>query len=184
MVQPKNVKLTVRDYMSIPEGDDRRFELIKGALILAPSPVPQHQRVVLNLARLLTDLVEERNLGEVMISPMDVVLSEHDVFQPDVLFVSRGRLHIIGEQNIQGAPDLVVEILSPSTEDRDRGVKLSQYLRFGVREYWIIDPQTRTCEVLSAGDTSFETQRVYPEDTTATSPILGSIEVEVARLFV
>ena len=146
MVQQKNIKLTVRDYMSIPEGDDRRFELIDGELILAPSPVPQHQIIAGNLFEILIGFVRAHDLGRVIYSPMDVVLSEHDVFQPDILFVSRNRLHIIGNLNIQGAPDLVIEILSPSTENRDRGVKLNQYLRYGVREYWIIDPENRTCE--------------------------------------
>ena len=183
MVQPKNIKLTVRDYMSIPDGDDRRFELIDGELILAPSPVPQHQDIVLNLARMLADFVESQDLGKVTISPMDVVLSEYDVFQPDILFISRNRLHIISDRNIQGAPDLVIEVLSPTTEDRDRGIKRDQYLRYGVREYWIIDPQERTLEVLRAGDTEFETMRVYPEGTTATSPVLEGIQVEIDRLF-
>ncbi|MCH8309384.1 MAG: Uma2 family endonuclease [Chloroflexi bacterium] len=183
MVHPKNIKLTVRDYMSIPDGDDRRFELIDGELILAPSPVPQHQMISRNLFRMLDDFVASQNLGELLYAPMDVVLSEHDVFQPDILFVSRNRLHIIGDRNIQGAPDLVIEILSPSTETRDRGVKLNQYLRYGVREYWIIDPQERTLEVLRAGNTEFETVRVYPEGATATSPVLEGIQVEVDRLF-
>jgi Uma2 family endonuclease len=183
MVQPKNIKLTVRDYMSIPEGDDRRFELIDGELILAPSPVPMHQRILLNLLRLVADFVEIQNLGEVIVSPMDVVLSDYDVFQPDILFISRSRLHIIGDSNIQGAPDLVIEVLSPSTESRDRGTKLRQYLRFGVREYWIIDPQNKTCEVLLASDTEFETVGLYAEGATVTSPILEGIQVEVDRLF-
>jgi Uma2 family endonuclease len=183
MVQPQNIKLTVRDYMSMPEDDDRRFELIDGELILAPSPVPQHQRIAFRLARFLADFVESRNLGEVMIPPMDVVLSEHDVFQPDILFISKNRLHIIGDRNIEGPPDLVIEILSPSTEGRDRGVKLQQYLRYGVREYWIIDPQEKNVEVLRAGDTEFETVRVYSEGTTVTSPVLEGIQVEIDRLF-
>jgi Uma2 family endonuclease len=183
MVQPKRAKLTVRDYMSIPEDDDRRFELIDGELILAPSPVTQHQRISRNLLRVLDEFVESQNLGELFYAPMDVVLSEHDVFQPDILFILNHRLDIIGERNIQGAPDLVVEILSPSTEGRDRGDKRDAYLRYGVREYWIIDPQNRTCEIMRAGDTDFETVRIYPEGTTATSPILEGIQVEVDRLF-
>ena len=183
MVQPKNIKLTVRCYMSIPEGDDKRYELIDGELILAPSPIPQHQIIAGNLFEILIGFVRAQGLGRVIISPMDVVLSDHDVFQPDVLFISRDRLHIVGERNIQGAPDLVIEILSPSTETRDRGIKLTQYLRYGVRECWIVDPQERTLEVLQAGDTDFETVRVYPEGTTATSPILEGIQVEVDRLF-
>jgi Uma2 family endonuclease len=182
MVQPKNIKLTVRDYMTMPD-DGRRFELIHGELILAPSPVTQHQRISRNLFEILIGFVRTQNLGELFYAPMDVVLSDYDVFQPDILFISRNRLHIIGDSNIQGAPDLVIEILSPSTESRDRGIKLEQYLRYGVREYWIIDPQNRTCEVLRAGDAEFETVRVYPEGTTATSPILEGIQVEVDKLF-
>ena len=183
MVQSKKTKLTVRDYMSIPDSDDRRFELIDGELILAPSPVTQHQRISRNLVRVLDEFVVSRNLGELFYAPMDVVLSEHDVFQPDILFISNSRLQIIGDRNIQGAPDLVIEVLSPSTEGRDRGIKLEQYLKYGVREYWIIDPENKTCEVLRAGDTTFETHRVYPEGTVATSPILEGILVEVERLF-
>ncbi|MDP6716870.1 MAG: Uma2 family endonuclease, partial [SAR202 cluster bacterium] len=115
MVQPKRAKLTVRDYMSIPEDDDRRFELINGELILAPSPVTQHQRISRNLVEILVGFLRTQNLGELFYAPMDVVLSEHDVFQPDILFISSSRFHMIGDTNIQGAPDLVVEILSPST---------------------------------------------------------------------
>ncbi len=183
MLQPKLIKLTVRSYMSIPEGDDKRYELIDGELILAPSPVTQHHRISSNLLRALDEFVESQSLGELFYAPMDVVLSDHDVFQPDILFISNNRLHIIGDRNIQGSPDLVIEILSPSTETRDRDIKLEQYLRFGVREYWLIDPQERTLEVLKAGDTEFETVRVYPERTTAMSPTLEGIQVEVDRLF-
>ena len=170
MLQPKHIKLTVRSYMSIPEGDDKRYELIDGELILAPSPVTQHHRISRNLLRALDEFVESQSLGELFYASMDVVLSDHDVFQPDILFISNNRLHIIGDPNTQGAPDLVIEILSPSTETRDRDIKLEQYLRFGVRENCLIDPQERTLEVLRAGDTKFETVQVYPEGTTATSP--------------
>jgi Uma2 family endonuclease len=183
MVQPKNIKLTVRDYMSIPEGDDRRFELIDGELILAPSPVPQHQIISGNLFEILVSFVRTRNLGRVIYSPMDVVLSEYDVFQPDILFISNDRLQIIGDRNIQGAPDLVIEILSPSTEHLDRGIKLEQYLRYGVREYWIIDPQNRICEVLQASETEFETVGTFAEGDMVASPVLEGIQVEVERLF-
>ena len=180
MLQPKLIKLTVRSYMSIPEGDDKRYELIDGELILAPSPVTQHHRISRNLLRALDEFVEPQSLGELFYAPMDVVLSDHDVFQPDISFISNNRLHIIGDRNIQGSPDLVIEILSPSTETRDRDIKLEQYLRFGVREYWLIDPQERFSK---PGDTEFKTVRVYPEGTTATSPTLEGIQVEVDRLF-
>jgi Uma2 family endonuclease len=103
------------------------------------------------LLRALNEFVESQSFGELFYAPMEVVLSDHDVFQPDISFISNNRLHIIGDRNIQGSPDLVIEILSPSTETRDRDIKLEQYLRFGVRGYWLIDPQERTLEVLKAG---------------------------------
>ena len=127
MLQPKLIKLAVRSYMSIPECDDKRYELIDGELILAPSPVTQHHSISRNLLRALDEFLESPSLGELFYAPMDV-------FQPDILFISNNRLHIIGDRNIQGAPDLVIEILSPSTKTRDRDIKLEQYLRFGVRD--------------------------------------------------
>ena len=121
------------------------------------------------------------DLGKILIAPLDVVLSDEDVLQPDILFVSRGRLGIITDRNVQGAPDLVVEVLSPGTADRDRTLKRARYLRFGVREYWIVDPQSRTIEVLQAGQTDFETVRVFPQSTVATSPLLErTVRVGVA----
>ena len=183
MVQPKRKeKLTVRDYMSMPD-DGRRFELIDGELIFLPTPYVIHQMIIGELIRVLGAFEDSRDIGRVYISPLDVVLSEHDVLQPDVFFISKKRLHIVGELNIQGAPDLVIEVLSPDTEERDRGIKRDLYLRFGVREYWIIDPANITCEVLRAGDTEFEIVRVYVEGTTATSNVLEGIQVEVDRLF-
>jgi len=167
----------------MPEGDTRRFELIDGELFLMPSPTPKHQMIIGQLFGILSDFMESRDVGQVFVSPLDVVLSEYDVFQPDVLFISKNRSHIIGDLNIQRAPDLVIEVLMPSSEDRDRGIKRKQYLRYGVREYWIIDPQDKTLEVLRASDTEFETVRVYPEGTTATSPVLEGIQVEVEKLF-
>jgi Uma2 family endonuclease len=92
------IKYRVRDYMSIPDGDERRYELIDGELMLAPAPVPTHQMVVLELATILKEFVERHRLGRVFISPIDVVLSEHDVLQPDILFISTERLHIVGER--------------------------------------------------------------------------------------
>ena len=127
--------------------------------------------------------VRPRRLGEVLAAPLDVVLSEHDVLQPDLIFISTGRSSIATEANIQGAPDLVMEILSPSTAGRDRILKRARYARYGVREYWIVDPESRTDEVLKAGESGLETVRVYPEGTVATSPILEGLRIEVSGMF-
>ena len=177
------IKYRVRDYMSIPDGDERRYELIDGELMLAPAPVPTHQMVVLELATILKEFVERHRLGRVFISPIDVVLSEHDVLQPDILFISTERLHIVGERNLQGAPDLVIEVLSPSTTNRDRVLKSSRYLRFGVPEYWIVDPVEWTIEVMRAGQTEFDTLRVYTEGTFAESPTFPGLLIDVSRIF-
>ena len=177
------IKYRVRDYMSIPDGDERRYELIDGELMLAPAPIPTHQRVVLALAYILMEFVTANRLGEVFISPIDVVLSEHDVVQPDILFISAERLRIVGERNILGAPNLVIEVLSPSSPDRDRVLKSSRYLRYGVPEYWIVDPAERTIEVMRAGQTDFDTLRVYTEGTFAESPTFPGLLIDVSRVF-
>ena len=182
MVNP-NVKYKVRDYMNLPESEEKRYELIEGELYVVPSPTTIHQRVSKGLLRVLDDYVQTHGLGEVLTAPLDVVLSDEDVLQPDLIYVSKSRASIVTDQNIQGPPDLVVEILSPSTADRDRTVKRARYLKFGVREYWIVDPQTRNIEVLKAGDTEFETVRVYPDGTTATSPVIEGLVINVSEIF-
>ena len=183
MVNP-NIKFTVRDYMNLPESEEKRYELIAGELYMVPSPNPFHQKIVFELAKLLDNFVQERELGRIFVAPLDVVLNNEDVLQPDVIFISKEREGIIGERNIQGAPDLVIEVLSPSTAGRDRTIKRARYLRYGVREYWIVDPQARSIEVMKAGQTEFETQRVYPEGTSATSPLLADLRMDVTRVFV
>jgi len=151
MVQPKPwIKFTVKDYMSTP--DDKRYQLLDGEMILAPSPTERHQTIAMHLALALQQFVSEHSLGRVWFAPLDVVLSNYDVAQPDILFVSNERSGIITEANIQGAPDLVVEILSPATSQYDRGYKQVLYGRHGVREYWLVDPESETVEILTQVD--------------------------------
>ena len=110
MTQPKpKIKFTVKDYMSTPEGT--RYQLLDGEMILAPSPTEKHQRLLANLYRLVYAFVSDAELGRVWFAPLDVVLSNYDVAQPDLMFVSNERAGILNEANVQGAPDLVVEIL-------------------------------------------------------------------------
>ncbi|MBX2819393.1 MAG: Uma2 family endonuclease, partial [Rhodothermaceae bacterium] len=127
--------LTYEDYCQIPS-DENRYEVIDGALFMSPSPVERHQRIFTHLIIRLGRFAEESGLGRLYGAPFDVILSDHNVVQPDLLFVSKERLSIITEKNVQGAPDLVVEILSPSTADYDRGVKRRFYAAHGSREFW------------------------------------------------
>lgn len=138
-------KLTNADYLKT--ADDERYELLDGKLVTSPSPSEIHQYCLGRLFLRLGAFVYGRNLGKVYCSPFDVVLSATDVVRPDLLFVSRTRAGIITVDtvdNVQGAPDLVIEILSPATTDRNGTIKLDLYARHGVREYWIVDPDART----------------------------------------
>ena len=151
MAQSKpRLKFTIREYMTTPE--DKRYQLLDGEMILAPSPTTKHQRILLKLLRSLSAILVDRDLGLIWSAPLDVVLSDYDVAQPDILFVSNERADIITEANIQGAPDLVVEVLSPSTAGYDRGYKQVLYGRHGVREYWIVDPDAETVDILVEGE--------------------------------
>ena len=182
MVNP-NVRLTYQDYVNLPESDDKRYELIDGELYLAPSPTTVHQSISGALFAAIRHYVVSNDVGRVYAAPLDVVLSNEDVLQPDILYISSRRENIITEINIQGAPDLVVEILSPGTADRDRTVKRARYFVHGVQEYWIVDPQAKTIEVLTAGQDDFETVQVYAEDTSLASPVLEGFGVDVGTIF-
>lgn len=145
MVRHKLV-LTYQDYLQMPDDRNRR-EILDGDLYVTPAPSPGHQRAVVNLVRLLENHLAGRGLGKLYVAPVDVILSQIDVVQPDLAFVRADRLGIVTRSGIQGAPDLVIEVLSPSTGPVDRGPKKETYARFGVQEYWIADPDARTLEI-------------------------------------
>lgn len=143
--------LNYSDYLAAPE-DGRRYEIVRGNLLVTPSPRPVHQRVLLRLATALREYFRDRSGGEVFIAPIDLILTEHDILQPDLLVVDDRTL--ITDRGIEGAPLLVVEILSSSTVDRDRGIKARRYAELGVRHYWLVDPdeQRMECHRQSAGE--------------------------------
>lgn len=127
---------TYDDYASLPEGSG--YELVGGQIIREPAPGTAHQRVVRRLAVALTQFVTAGNLGEVLFSPIDVYFTETETYQPDIVFVSSHRLNIIGEKRLEGPPDVVMEVLSPSTGYYDLTHKKNVYERAGVKEYWIV----------------------------------------------
>ena len=175
------VRLTYEDYANTP--DDERYELIDGELIMSESPIIAHQDNRMKLGNRMTNFVERNDAGVVYLPDTDVVLSDTDVVQPDIMFISKERQHIIGEANIQGAPDFVVEILSPSTERRDWGVKRELYAKHGVKEYWIADPANKIVWVMLLNNDVLEIQQTcYPGDTIASS-VLAGFTVEVDDIF-
>ena len=172
-------KLTYEDYASLP--DDERYELIDGELIPMPSPTALHQTLLKNLAAAFM-VLESRGLGTMFFAPLDVILSNFDVVQPDLIFVSNARAHII-QDYIRGAPDLLVEILSPSTAGYDRTTKRNLYARHGVGEYWLVDPYAKTITVLILGADGYDTYAVFGEGDILTSPALPGFALNLSELF-
>ena len=178
---PESLRFTYEDYLLTP--DDRRYELVDGDLLLTPAPTPHHQLVAGHLFAALLEFVRGRSLGKVIVAPCDVVLSRFDVVQPDILFIRSERLFIIGEKNIQGAPDLVIEVLSPSTEDRDRTMKTKLYARSGVRELWIVDPSAKTVEIFSGAGSELHSTAVVSGAETLRTAILPGLEIPLLQVF-
>lgn len=180
------IKFTYKDYKSLPESETKRYELLEGGLFMVPSPSFRHQLVSGNLELLLRNFVDEKELGIILHAPLDVVLGEReerDVVQPDILFIFKERLGIIAEEEIKGAPDLVIEILSPATADRDRTYKRTLYARHEVREYWIVDPEAKRVEVSTLGEKGFELSKVYAGTDRLSSLLLKGLEVDLREVF-
>ena len=175
-------RLTYQDYAAI-KGDER-YELLDGELILVASPNEDHQTVSLRLASRMLSFVDDNDLGRVFHAPYDVLFTDTDVVQPDVLFVSKDRYHIRTPANIQGAPDLVVEVLSPSSSRRDWREKRDLYALHGVSEYWIIDPTNRLVWVMQLQEGILEIDQTCADGDTAESAVIEGFGIEVADLFV
>jgi len=171
---------TVEDYLSLP--DDVRAELIAGELYVIPAPEVGHQRVVFRVARGLAEHVERHDVGEVIPSPMDVHLPTGDVVQPDVVFVAKANRGVI-QRWIHGAPDLVIEVLSPLRPERDRFVKRVLYERNGVPEYWIVDLEDRSVQVLELEGEAYREAGWYQAGESFTSQTLPALELDVASFF-
>ena len=175
------VKLTYEDYCATP--DDKRYELLNGDLMMVPAPNLKHQDVQAELGSKLRQFIREHALGKLFFAPCDVVLSNTDVVQPDLLFISREREHVLTAENVRGAPDLVIEILSPSTADRDLGYKHELYGRHGVIEYWVLDPTAETVSVHRQRDGVLELTDTFSRRDTLRTPLLKGLELQLDDVF-
>ena len=176
--------LTYDDYCLIPD-DGNRYEVIDGVLHMSPSPIVRHQRISRTLTVVLSTWVEKTRSGEVLYAPIDVVLSEHNVVQPDILFVSKERASIIQEKNLQGVPDLLIEILSEGNRRHDEVKKRVLYESFGVLEYWIVDPVLETIKVYRPDNNRFTRAVEWSLEAgdVITSPVLPGFECRLADVF-
>lgn len=176
------IKLTYQEYLQMSD-DFNRHEIIEGEHYVTPSPSKRHQKISIKLSAILYLWVEDHSLGEVFTAPYDVVLSDTDVVVPDLLFVSKSRSSISYEENVQGAPDLIVEILSPSTSKRDLGIKKTLYEKFGVAEYWVIDPDQKSIEIftLEVGKFSRHIRLTFKDQLT--SSLFPGLQIPLSQIF-
>ncbi len=180
----RSTKLTYEDYVLFPE-DGKRHEIIEGDHYVTPAPKTKHQRVSNNLSGLLFIYLQRTRAGRVFCAPTDVVLSVMDVVQPDLLFVSAERASIVMDDNIQGAPDIVIEILSDTTRRTDEIIKRKLYERYGVPEYWIVDPELETIKVYRLANQAYvrSVELSKEANDSLTTPLLPDFRLPLTQSF-
>ncbi len=174
--------LTASDYYALPEGPPY-FQLIDGELYMAPSPNRYHQDIVQNIAVLLIQHVRTAALGRVYVAPSDVIFADNQILHPDIYFVSTGRSQILTAQGAKGAPDLVIEVLSPGTATLDLGRKREIYAESGVVEYWAVAPLTKTIAIFRFGECPDQPVATLRENEMLSSPLLPGFSSPVSQIF-
>jgi Uma2 family endonuclease len=173
------------EFARLRDQDERhRYELIDAELVVTPSPVPNHQELVVRLLLAIRMFVDQHALGRVLVGPIDVLFDPGNYLAPDLIFVRADRTKVITERGVEAAPDLVVEIVSPSTAARDRGVKRQRYAAFGVGEYWIVDERRSEVAVYRFRENA-DIPMVFTTGTLDWTPMPGgpTLALDVAALF-
>lgn len=174
-------RFTTDELAQLPD-DGKRYELADGALIVSPAPTYAHQRIVWQFSRVLMR-AEDAGYGQGVVAPVDVVFGPYQVTQPDLLFISSERLDIIIDGKVHGAPDLIIEILSPGTRDHDLGWKKTLYAREGVHFYWIGDPIAKTVLPFTLGPSGYAASTPLSAGDILSCPLLPGITADIARFF-
>jgi Uma2 family endonuclease len=179
-----SVKFTYDDFLNFPD-DGKRHEIIDGEHFVTPSPNTKHQRVVVSLAGSLWMYLKRHPIGELFVAPFDVLFSDLDVVEPDLLYISRERRQVVTEKHVVGAPDLAVEILSPGTRKTDEVTKRKLYERFGVQEYWVVDPELDSVKVYRRVENVFArvSELSLEAGGVLTTPLLPDWSVTLAEIF-
>lgn len=178
---PEQRSSALERFLALPEGTP--CQLIAGELVMSPAPIPLHQMVILELSIQMSLFVKKEQTGRVFVSPIDVRLNERSIFQPDILFISKEKAFLIGERMIEGPPDLVVEVLSPSSAYHDLRTKFRAYQQAGVQEYWIADPERRSVEVFANREGKFQLHQEAEGEGTVQSVLLPGFSVDLASIF-
>ena len=179
-----SVKFTYDDFLNFPD-DGKRHEIIDGEHYVTPSPNTKHQTVLSNLHAFLWMYLKQHAVGRVFFAPFDVVFSDLDVAEPDLLYISRERAAVLTDKHVRGAPDLVVEILSPGTRKTDEVTKRKLYERFEVVEYWVVDPELETVKIHRRVDGAFArvAELAAEAGDTLTTPLLPDFSVTLTDVF-
>jgi Uma2 family endonuclease len=179
---PRQGFWTYDDYAALP-ADGNRYEIVNGVLYMTPSPSWSHQEIVGRFFRYLSSYAETAGIGGAFVAPLDVELAPNTVVQPDVVVLLKASHKKLKERHIVGAPDMAVEVVSPTSETHDRYRKIPAYARAGVPEYWIVDPDSRTVEVLFLESGEYHSQGVYRGKATLPSQIVPGLLVHIEQFF-
>ena len=179
---PPQGSWTYDDYAALPN-DGNRYEIVRGVLVMTPAPSPEHQDIVGEIFSALRTHIKLAGLGRVFTGPIDVDLGPKNVYQPDLVVVLNTHLDRVAEKKIIGAPDLVVEVASPSTAAYDRLTKYEKYAHAGIREYWLVKPTSRSVEVLVLEGREYRSLGIFRGEQTLPSRIVPELPVGVERFF-
>jgi len=173
---------TYEDYINLPD-NGKRYEIINGELYMVPAPTLGHQDTIGEFHLTIGLFLRTNPIGKIYLAPTDIIFSEIDVLQPDLIFVSKEKFDILTGANIQGAPDLVIEVLSPGTEKRDRTIKLKAYSKFGVAEYWMANDEGATVEIWRRQGKKLVFHALLDRTQTLTTPLLPGLEISLEKIF-
>lgn len=176
------VRFKAEDIWDAPD-DQYRYEVIDGELFMSPAAAWWHQYGLGKLYRILANWVYEHALGRIVPAPVGVVLDDESGVQPDIVYVSREREHLISERGVEGAPDLVVEVLSPSTEARDRGIKMRRYAAAGVPHYWLLSPEARALQPYRLGEGGYELVGTFGPGTIFRPELFPALDIPIDELW-
>jgi len=178
----KEEKFTYQDYIHFPD-NGKRYQIINGEVYMSPAPVPYHQRIIIKLSKILDEFVAKHNLGIVFIAPCDILLSDEDIVQPDIFFISNENLNIIKEKYIEGVPDLTIEITSTYTKKLDKLLKKRLYETYQVKEYWVVDVEKKTLQRFAHRGRSYEEIGSYKVGDIVESNLIKGLSFNLKEIF-
>jgi Uma2 family endonuclease len=177
------IKMQAQQFLQLGEDPPGlRLELVDGEVAVSPSPIPRHSFTVVKLARVLDTYISQNDLGE-LFQDVDTLLDPFNVRRPDLLFFSKGRLHLVGEKSMEGPPDLAIEVISPSSVEIDREDKFEQYRKAGVQNYWIVDPAQRSVEGWELRNEKYSATGRAAGTGTLRLPPFSDLEIPIGALW-